>query len=282
MPARAWSCRASIGVADAQLKTLEVELAAEVVRCERTVDRCNAELALLKAGPRMEEIARARAEVAALDADSKRAAEDAAKYTDKAALEAGAWTVQQRDNARRLAESAAARLNAARETLGALTAGSRKEDIHRAQAIFAASQADLERAKSTQESRFATSPARRSPRPPRASRWRRLNWARPSCALPSLQSSLEAPPHGRKRRRAAAGSHRRHRRLLAPAHPCLGRRSRFRQRQARPEGPDHLRLLPRPDIRRTRDLAEQLRGTEKVLHRRSARTPGCQRRRDAG
>jgi HlyD family secretion protein len=152
--ARVDEARAAVGVAEAQLKTMEVELNSELIRCEHTVDRCAAELALLKAGPRPEEIARAKAEVTALEADSKRAAEDAAKYTDKAALEAGAWTVQQRDNARRLAESAAARLNAARETLGALQSGSRKEDIDRAQAIFAAAQADLQRATSTQESRL--------------------------------------------------------------------------------------------------------------------------------
>jgi HlyD family secretion protein len=152
--ARVDAAKAVVGVAEAQLKTLEVELAAEVVRCERTVDRCHAELALLKAGPRPEEIARARAEVAALDSDHKRAADDESKYSDKAAMKAGAWTVQQRDNARHLAESAAARLNAARETLAALTAGSRKEDIDRAQAVFAAAEADLKRARDTQDSRL--------------------------------------------------------------------------------------------------------------------------------
>ena len=157
--ARTESARADLRLAESQLKTLDVELDADIKHALKEVDRCKADVALLKAGPRPEEIARARAEVSAADAEARRTAEDAAKFGDPAALKSGAWSVQQSDTSKRLAETAAAKLNAAKEVLRALENGSRREDIDKAEAVLASAEVALIRGQATRAPRLDSAKA---------------------------------------------------------------------------------------------------------------------------
>lgn len=151
--ARVESAKAALRLAEAQARTLEAELEAELQQTEREAERWNAELALLKAGARPEEIARAKAEVDAAQADAQRAAEDYQKHLEANKNLAGTSTGQQVDNARRISEGASARLKAVRESLGALLSGARKEEIQRAEAQLAIATAGAKRAVQSRASR---------------------------------------------------------------------------------------------------------------------------------
>ena len=137
---------------DAQ--ALEKELDGEFQRSLHDINRYQAELALLKAGARAEDIARAKADALAAEADSKRMAEDAQKYSDPDGIKNGAWSAQLRDTTRRLAEAARARSDAAREIVNALENGSRKEDVARAEAILGSAIAEKDRINSTRTFRI--------------------------------------------------------------------------------------------------------------------------------
>jgi len=152
--ARLESSKAALRLSEAQVKTLEADLEAEIQQTEREAERCRAELALLKAGARPEEIARAKADVDAAQADSQRAADDFQKYNEASSIQSGAWSVQQRDNARRISEAAAARLKAIRETLGVLVSGARKEELQRCEALLAIADAGSRRAVQSRSSRM--------------------------------------------------------------------------------------------------------------------------------
>jgi HlyD family secretion protein len=159
LSARVDSARADLRLAESQLKTLDVEIDADIKHALKEVDRCKADVALLKAGPRPEEIARARADVSAADAEARRTAEDAAKFGDPAAIKSGAWSVQQADTTKRLAEAAAAKLSGIKEVLRALENGSRREDIDKAEAVLASAEVTLIRGQTTRAPRIESAKA---------------------------------------------------------------------------------------------------------------------------
>ena len=147
--ARVDLAKAALKQAQNDAQALEGDLDGAYQRSRHDIDRCAADLALLKAGPRPEEIARARADVVAAEADARRAAEDAQRYSDAEGLKSGAWSIQLRDNYLRAAEAAKARRDAAYEVLRALENGSRKEDIARAEAALGIASSERQRIEAT-------------------------------------------------------------------------------------------------------------------------------------
>ena len=119
---------------DAARRQLEIEAALRRVRAQ-------AQLELLLAGARVEDIRQAEAQVASADAQVKAAqvelASATADYERFASLvESDSGSEKQRDDAKTHRDLAAARLEAARqaataarETLGRLRAGARREEI---------------------------------------------------------------------------------------------------------------------------------------------------------
>jgi HlyD family secretion protein len=147
--ARVDLAKASLKQAQNDAQALEGDLDGAYKRSSHEIDRSAADVALLKAGPRREEIARAKAEALAAQADAHRAAEDAEKYSNAEGMKSGAWSVQVRDNSRRAAEGAKARADAAAEVLRALENGSRKEDIARAEASLGVASSERQRIEAT-------------------------------------------------------------------------------------------------------------------------------------
>jgi len=86
--ARRDSVLADLAVSEAQLKIVNGNLAAEIVRAQCEVARLKADAALMEAGPRKEEIGRAQAERRVADAEARRGAEDAARFADPAGVKA--------------------------------------------------------------------------------------------------------------------------------------------------------------------------------------------------
>ena len=137
----------------ARLDTADVELAVRRARAER--DQADAQLKLLQAGARPEDIrqARAQAESATADVAAAQAELDAADADLKrfeALLQANAGSRKQRDDAATRKQVAASRVAAAREKARAadeavarLRAGSRAEEISAARARVAAVDAEL-------------------------------------------------------------------------------------------------------------------------------------------
>ena len=146
---------ARVGAGDllVTLSTTDTDLATDRAMAERA--QADAQLRLLRAGSRPEDISQAEAQVAAASAD-RRAAESelAAAKTDEARYEQlvqkRAGTVKQRDDAvarRELAEArvraAADRAAAASATLSRLRAGARAEELDAARARVDAIDAEL-------------------------------------------------------------------------------------------------------------------------------------------
>ena len=146
---------AELKVSEADDHALVSELKAEEIRASREVDRHLAEMELAKAGPRKEEIERARALVKAAEAEYERRKEDAKRYLDPTISSA-----QARDLAGGQAQITAAQLAAERAKLKELEAGTRVEEINKIRAIHAAAQANLECAVQTREMRLAASQGR--------------------------------------------------------------------------------------------------------------------------
>lgn len=111
---------------------------------EAEIARVEAELARLVAGPRPQEIERARATVREVEAAHARAERDFRRQ--QGLLEQGASSEKVLEAARTLFEETRARLAAARETVDLLEEGSRTEDIAAARAALAAARAERERA----------------------------------------------------------------------------------------------------------------------------------------
>lgn len=137
----------------AGLATTEIDLAIRRARAER--DQADAQLRLLRAGARTEDIDQAAAAVAMATADV-RAAEterDAARADEQRfeqLLTARAGSVKQRDDARARREMADARVQAARDRLASagamlakVKAGSRAEEVDAARARLAAVDAQI-------------------------------------------------------------------------------------------------------------------------------------------
>lgn len=128
----------------ARLDTRDQELTLQRLRAERAL--ADAQLRLLAAGPRVEDIRQADAQVRSAEQDVKTAdVEVAAATTDLARFEAllktNSGSVKQRDDAaarRDLAvarvDAAKARVVAARETLARVRAGARRQEIEAARA----------------------------------------------------------------------------------------------------------------------------------------------------
>lgn len=136
--------RVARGDVIARLDAKDAELQIERLRAERAA--ADAQLRLLRAGSRTQDIAQAEAQLRASEADvATIAAEVKAAQLDldrfEALLEANAGSRKQRDDARARVDvaqerqrAAAERVRAARETLNRLRAGARPEEIDAARA----------------------------------------------------------------------------------------------------------------------------------------------------
>jgi HlyD family secretion protein len=140
--------RVDVGSLVARLDTADAELALTRVRAER--DQAEAQLRLLQAGARPEEIrqaeaqaASAQAEAAAIDADLAAAEADVTRFESLLAVNSGSRkqrddAVTRRNVARERALAARERVRAAREGVSHLRAGPRPEEIDVARARVAA------------------------------------------------------------------------------------------------------------------------------------------------
>ena len=145
--------RVTVGQRLAELDTTDVELALRRAGADR--DQADAQLRLLLAGSRAEDIRQAEAHVAGAAADAAAARDDlAAAETDlkrfETLLASNSGTGKQRDDAASRRDVAAARLRsaqervrAAREGLARLQAGARPQEIQAARARLAASDAQI-------------------------------------------------------------------------------------------------------------------------------------------
>lgn len=123
----------------AVIDTVDLRLAADAARAAR--DQARAQLELAVNGARREDIAQAEAQVEA----ARATLDGAQKEYDRARalLDNGTGTTKARDDALSRRDTAAATLQAAREQLRKLKAGSRREEIESARAGLAAAEARL-------------------------------------------------------------------------------------------------------------------------------------------
>jgi HlyD family secretion protein len=145
--------RVSAGAVVARLDATDAELALAGARAER--DQADAQLRLLKAGARVEDIRQAEAQLAtaqsdarAADAEVAVAEADAERFESLLASKAGSQkqrddAVAKRDVARARARSSEDRVRAARENLARLRAGARPEEVDAARARVAAADAQI-------------------------------------------------------------------------------------------------------------------------------------------
>lgn len=128
------------------LATLDNKLLVHnVEQLEAQVEAQGQVVARLEAGSRPQEIARARAEVQAAQVDADNTARNAKRLQQLVGQKLASQ--EQADNARAVADAAAARLSAAQQSLALLVAGPRSEDIAAAKATLKANQAQLEQAR---------------------------------------------------------------------------------------------------------------------------------------
>lgn len=123
----------------AEIDTVDIRLALKEAVAEES--RAEAELALRLAGAREEEIAEAEADVARAAAELAGAQKDLDRM--QGLLDRGSGTVKARDDAFTRRQVAAKALDATRERLRRLRAGSRKEEIDAARARLAAAGARI-------------------------------------------------------------------------------------------------------------------------------------------
>jgi HlyD family secretion protein len=145
--------RVAVGDLIARLSTTDTELAIRRAAADR--DQAIAQLRLLQAGARPEEIRQARAQVDTAEADVRAAEAELESATAdlqrfEALLKVNAGSRKQRDDAATRRDVAAARVKAARErvraaaeALARLQAGARAEDIAAARARVAAVEAQI-------------------------------------------------------------------------------------------------------------------------------------------
>jgi HlyD family secretion protein len=160
--------RVEMGALIASLDTRDAELQIDRTRAERA--SAVAQLRLLEAGSRAEDIGQARAQVdaamsesAALDAEIVSARLDLDRY--QSLLDVNAGTTKQRDDVKARLDVAIARqraaqdrVRAARETLARFEAGSRPEEIQAARARVAAADAQIAVLEKTLRDGQVTSP----------------------------------------------------------------------------------------------------------------------------
>jgi membrane fusion protein YbhG len=123
----------------ARIDTTDAELALRGARADRS--QAGADLRLRLAGFRSEDIAEAEAQVARARADLEGAERDLARM--QGLLDSGSGTTKARDDAKTHRDLAAAALDAARERLRKMKAGSRPEEIDAARARLAAAEARI-------------------------------------------------------------------------------------------------------------------------------------------
>lgn len=142
-----------VGALLVRVDPTDLQLALDRVRAERNAS--DAQLRLLQAGARPEELRQAEAQVAAADADQratqselKAAGDDLARF--ESLLAANAGSEKQRDDAAARRDLAAARVKAAgdraqaaRETLARLRAGARSQELDGGRARVAAADAQI-------------------------------------------------------------------------------------------------------------------------------------------
>lgn len=145
--------RVARGALLARVDAADAELALTRARAER--DQAAAQLRLVEAGARVEDVRHARAQVQSADADvaaaqSELAAAEADLARFEALLQSNAGSRKQRDDAATRRDVAAARVNAAREraraagqTVARLQAGSRPEEVAAARARVAVADAQV-------------------------------------------------------------------------------------------------------------------------------------------
>jgi len=153
----------TVGQPIAQLDTALLQT--QRIKAAAQLDQAQALLDEMVAGPRDENIAEARAMVTAADAAYQRFDEERQRKNDL--HQRGVATLKERNDARNDAAQAAAELQAARERLNELEAGTRKEQIAAQRAAVAAWTAELENIdvsinKSTLAAPFAGRITRRS------------------------------------------------------------------------------------------------------------------------
>lgn len=144
--------QAELNAAEARLAQAEAEARMqlrqqpdEVRRASAQLAAAKADLARLKAGARPQEIAQARAELVAAEAQFSKATTTLSRMQK---LEgSGAVSAEQLDAARTDKQVAETAVTSARERLSLIEAGSRTEDVQRAQATVLAAEAALEVAK---------------------------------------------------------------------------------------------------------------------------------------
>jgi HlyD family secretion protein len=160
--------RVEVGQVIAELDTTDVRLVLRRARADR--DQADAQLRLLLAGARAEDIRQAQALLAGAEADVTAARDDlAAAQTDfrrfDALLKANSGSEKQRDDAASRRDIATARLRgadervrAAREAVARLEAGARPQEIQAARARVAASDAQIATLDQTLADATLTSP----------------------------------------------------------------------------------------------------------------------------
>jgi HlyD family secretion protein len=139
------AAQARLAQAEAQAQMQSRQQPDEVRRASAQLSQAQADLARLKAGPRPQEIAQARADLVAAQAQFNKATTTLSRMEK---LEgSGAISAEQLDAARTDKQVADTAVTSARERLSLMEAGSRSEDVERAQATVLAAEAALEVAK---------------------------------------------------------------------------------------------------------------------------------------
>ncbi|MBN2370463.1 MAG: efflux RND transporter periplasmic adaptor subunit [Vicinamibacteria bacterium] len=140
----------------ARLDTTDTRLALDAARGER--GQAAAQLDLLTAGARAEDVADAEAQVQRFEAEKHGAERDLERMAGL--LASGSGTVKARDDASTRRDVAAAALASARERLSKLKAGARTEEIAAARARLAATDARMAQLDQQSEDATITSPAK--------------------------------------------------------------------------------------------------------------------------
>jgi len=123
----------------ASIDTTDARLALRQAAAQR--DLAAAELRLSLAGARKEDIAELQAQVASVEVDLRNAGQDLQRM--QGLLDRGSGTTKARDDAEARRDGAANRLEAMRQSLARLKAGSRAEEIDAARARLAAAEAGV-------------------------------------------------------------------------------------------------------------------------------------------
>jgi HlyD family secretion protein len=131
--------RVSAGQEIGRIDVVDVELALQQARAER--DLAQADLRLRLAGARKEDIAEQEARVQSSEVDLADAERDLQRM--QSLLDNGSGTTKSRDDAKARKDMASAQLDAAREALARLRAGSRAEEKDAARARVAAAEARI-------------------------------------------------------------------------------------------------------------------------------------------